>query len=50
MTSAIESLTYSTPQSVQSAIDGQLTSLAKSHPSRRVALVSFSDEVGLHVA
>ena len=44
---AVVSLMHSIPQSVQSAIDGQLTSLVKSHPSQRVALVSFSDEVGL---
>ena len=32
-------------QSVQAAVDFQLEELAKTNPSQRVALVTFSDEV-----
>jgi len=34
-----------TPQSVQAAVDHQLTNLTSSHPSQRVSLVTFGDEV-----
>ena len=33
-------------QAVQAAVDHQLTTLVGAHPSYRVALVTFNDEVG----
>ena len=33
-------------QSVQAAVDNQLTTLFKNNPSQRVALIAFSSEVG----
>ena len=34
-------------QSVQAAVDSQLTQLTSTFPSQRVALVTFSDEVNI---
>jgi len=36
-------------QGLQAAVDHQLEQLAKDHPDRRVALVTFNSEVGSHV-
>ena len=33
-------------QGVQAAVDHQLGEMAKDHPNRRVALITFSSEVG----
>ena len=32
-------------QSIQAAVDQQMESLARTHPSQRVALITFNDEV-----
>jgi len=45
---AVKQIITFTPcfQSIQAAVDHQLTTLARDNPSQRVAVVTFGDEVG----
>ncbi len=36
-------------QSVQAAVDHQLTTLARASPSQKVAIITFSDEVSKYM-